>query len=72
MYVKLAYYIDWVRGIMLGLTRPGVPLLSCNGLMCQSGECVPQDWVCDVCSRQGHLIVVNVLLGALLGVHVRD
>ena len=48
VYTKLSYYIDWVHGIMLGLTQPGVPLLSCSGLMCQSGECVPPDWVCDV------------------------
>ena len=54
VYVKLAYYMDWVHSTMTmamsnnGLLEPGVPLQECSGVRCGSGECVPSSWVCDV------------------------
>jgi len=54
VYVKLAYYMDWVHSTMTmamsntNLLVPGVPLQDCAGVRCSSGECVPSSWVCDV------------------------
>ena len=48
VYTKVSYYLDWLHMIMRGgVVNPGIPGLECDGLMCGSGECVTQEWVCD-------------------------
>jgi len=49
VYVRLAYYMDWVAGILSGIEKEdGRPRDECDGLKCGSGECVPDKWLCDL------------------------
>ena len=48
VYVRLSYYLAWLHDVMSGQLSPGIPGLQCPGLHCDSGECVPSKWVCDL------------------------
>ena len=49
VYVRLAWYMDWVGQVLSGAMVPeGGPRDECGGVMCGSGECVPGKWVCDL------------------------
>merc|ERR1719427_1074352 len=49
VYVRLAYYMDWVEEVLSGVVVvQGSPKEKCGGLVCRSGECVPDKWLCDL------------------------
>jgi len=49
VYVRLAYYMDWVEEVLSGMVLvQGSPKEKCGGLVCGSGECVPDKWLCDL------------------------
>ena len=48
VYVRLAFYMEWVRAILDGCEAADRhPRLECGGVRCGTGECVPDKWVCD-------------------------
>merc|ERR1719158_1799446 len=49
VYVRLAKCMDWVEKVLSGeVVSNGSPSEKCDGLVCGSGECVPDKWLCDL------------------------
>jgi len=49
VYVRLAFYMSWVESVLSGsVLAQGSPRDVCSGLLCGSGECVPEKWLCDL------------------------
>jgi len=48
VYVRLAVYLNWIHTVLTQVNKPdGAPSQECPGMVCGSGECVKNEFVCD-------------------------